>query len=83
MIILTRIMATSKGSRKPSKVTELSKRQSGPRTGTPVQVRGGVFCGHTGFIEERQPHRLALVWVNVRGQLVRVEIEPHYLDVLN
>jgi hypothetical protein len=56
---------------------------SGPRTGTPVKVRGGAFCGHTGFIEERRPNRLALVWIEVLGQLVRVEIDPHHLDVLN
>jgi len=61
----------------------LSGKSSGPRTGTPVKVRGGAFRGHTGFIEERRPHRLALVWIEVLGQLVRVEIDPYHLDVLN
>jgi hypothetical protein len=55
----------------------------GVRTGTPVKVRGGSFCGHLGFIEERKPTRLALVWIEVLGRPVRVEIEPYYLDVLN
>ena len=55
----------------------------GVRTGTPVKVRGGPFCGHLGFLEERMPHRLALVWIEVLGRPVSVEIEPYYLDVLN
>ena len=55
----------------------------GPRTGTPVKVRGGAFVGYCGFIEERRPNRLALVWIEVLGQLVRVEIDPNHLDVLN
>jgi hypothetical protein len=55
----------------------------GVRSGTPVKVRGGPFCGHLGFIEERKPHRLALVWIEVLGRPVCVEIEPYYLDVLN
>ena len=53
------------------------------RTGTPVKVRGGPFCGHLGFLEERKPNRLALVWIEVLGRPVPVEIEPYYLDVLN
>jgi len=55
----------------------------GVRTGTPVKVRGGPFRGHLGFLEERKPHRLALVWIEVLGRPVLVEIEPYYIDVLN
>ena len=53
------------------------------RTGTPVKVRGGPFSGQIGFLEERKPNRLALVWIEVLGRPVRVEIEPCHLDVLN
>ena len=55
----------------------------GVRTGTPVKVRGGPFCGHLGFLEERKPNRLALVWIEVLKRPVCVEIEPYYLEVLN
>ena len=55
----------------------------GVRTGTPVKIRGGAFCGHVGFLEERKPHRLALVWIQMLGRPVCVEIEPYNLDVLN
>ena len=62
---------------------ESLKTKPGVRTGTPVKIRGGAFCGQIGFIEARKPNRLALVWIEVLGRPVRVEVEPYYLDVLN
>jgi transcription antitermination factor NusG len=80
-------MSTSKSAKSSAATTTTTsppwRGKPGVRTGTPVKVRGGPFCGHLGFLEERKPNRLALVWIEVLGRPVPVEIEPYYLDVLN
>jgi transcription antitermination factor NusG len=53
------------------------------RTGTPVKVHRGPFCGAVGSIVERKPNRLALVRIDLDGRAVCVEVDPRYIDVLN
>ena len=55
----------------------------GIRTGTPVQVCEGPFCGSVGSIIERKPNRLALVEIVMDGRTICVEVDPRYIDVLN
>ena len=53
------------------------------RTGTPVKVHRGPFCGAVGSIVERKPNRLALVRVDMDGRSMCVEVDPRHMDVLN
>ena len=55
----------------------------GLRTGAPVKVREGPFCGAVGCVVERPPHRLTLIRINVLGREVCVEVDPRHIDVLN
>jgi hypothetical protein len=55
----------------------------GLRTGTPVKVREGPFCGAVGCVVERPPHRLTLIRIMVLGRDVCVEVDPRHIDVLN
>ena len=55
----------------------------GVRTGAPVKVREGPFCGKLGSIVERKPNRLTLVQIDVLGRQVCVEVDPRHIDVLN
>jgi transcription antitermination factor NusG len=55
----------------------------GIRTGTPVQVCEGPFCGAVGSIIERKPNRLALVQIEMNGRTMCVEVDPRYIEVLN
>jgi transcription antitermination factor NusG len=53
------------------------------RTGTPVKVHHGPFCGAVGSIVERKPNRLALVRIDMDGRSMCVEVDPQHIDVLN
>ena len=48
----------------------------GLRTGTPVKVREGPFCGAVGCVVERPPHRLTLIRIKVLGREVCVRGRP-------
>ena len=56
---------------------------TGVRTGTPVKVHRGPFCGAVGSIVERKPNRLALVRIAMDGRSICVEVDPQHIDVLN
>jgi transcription antitermination factor NusG len=72
-------MMTTKG-KWPGKNADVT---SGIRTGTPVQVCEGPFCGAVGSIVERKPNRLALVQIDFDGRTMFVEVDPRHIDVLN